>query len=81
MAKWEAADLRQALEDAPKQKVKLRVQTAQGETWNRYTRRREVMAAVTALAYCAKETRMAIKVKGRIGKCECKRVRIKVKVH
>ena len=39
MAKWEAADLRQALEDAPRQKVKLRVQTAQGDTWNRYTRR------------------------------------------
>ena len=81
MAKWDIVDLFHALEESPRQKVKLLVQTADSVTWNRFKRRREVMAAVTALAYCAKETRMAIKVKGRLGKCLCKRVRIKVKVY
>ena len=81
MAKWDIVDLFHALEESPKQKVKLLVVNAYGDTWNQYTRRREVMAAVTALAYCAKKTRMKVKVKGRLGKCLCKRVRIKVKVY
>ena len=81
MAKWDIVDLFHALEESPKQKVKLLVENAYGETWNLYTRRREVMAAVKALAYCAEKTRICIKVKGRFGKCDCKRVRINVVVH
>ena len=76
MANWDIVDLWNALDDSPKQKVKLLIETDYGGAWNLYKRRREVMAAVTALAYCAKKTRMKVKVKGRFGKCNCKRLRI-----
>ena len=78
-ADWDIVDLREALEESPKQRVKLLVVNDYGDTWNLYKRRREVMAAVTALAYCAAKTRMKIKVRKRFGKC--KRLRVKVKVY